>query len=132
MLYTLPLLLWRLRRRQLLHLTSTTASPTVAYDFTCYRVVQFLSPQSYTPKSCDCFKSDTFLSNPCFRAAVSFTDDEKEQLRKFTNRSYLLDKTSRYQVWLSLVDILLAYSYEVRSIEGEHTVSVSVCVYMYV
>ncbi|XP_044205453.1 protein SHQ1 homolog [Thunnus albacares] len=55
-------------------------------------------------------------------AAVSFTDDEKEQLRKFTNRSYLLDKTSRYQVWLSLVDILLAYSYEVRSTEGEHNV----------
>ncbi|XP_035518596.1 protein SHQ1 homolog [Morone saxatilis] len=55
-------------------------------------------------------------------AAVSFTDDEKEQLRKFTNRSYLLDKTSRYQVWLSLVDILLAHSYEVRSTEGEHNV----------
>ncbi|XP_041812476.1 protein SHQ1 homolog [Chelmon rostratus] len=55
-------------------------------------------------------------------AAVSFTDDEKEQLRKFTNRSYLLDKTSRHQAWLSLVDILLAYSYEVRSTEGEHNV----------
>ncbi|XP_039653435.1 protein SHQ1 homolog isoform X1 [Perca fluviatilis] len=55
-------------------------------------------------------------------AAVSFNDGEKEQLRKFTNRSYLLDKTSRYQVWLSLVDILLAYSYEVRSTEGEHNV----------
>ncbi|KAG7493568.1 hypothetical protein JOB18_012131 [Solea senegalensis] len=55
-------------------------------------------------------------------AAVSFTDDEKEQLRKFTNRSYLLDKTSRHQAWLSLVDILLAYSYETRSTEGEHNV----------
>ncbi|KAK2862576.1 hypothetical protein Q5P01_002109 [Channa striata] len=55
-------------------------------------------------------------------AAVSFTDDEREQMRKFTNRSYLLDKTSRYQAWLSLVDILLAYSYEVRSTEGEHNV----------
>ncbi|KAI3370448.1 hypothetical protein L3Q82_025211 [Scortum barcoo] len=56
-------------------------------------------------------------------AAVSFTDEEKEQLRKFTNRSYLLDKTSRYQVWLSLVDILLTYCYEARSTEGEHNVS---------
>uniref|UniRef100_A0A667XT66 Protein SHQ1 homolog n=1 Tax=Myripristis murdjan TaxID=586833 RepID=A0A667XT66_9TELE len=55
-------------------------------------------------------------------AAVSFTDDEKEQLRKFTNRSYLLDKTSRHQAWLSLVDILLAYTYEVRSTEGDHNV----------
>nr|XP_046240727.1 protein SHQ1 homolog [Scatophagus argus] len=58
-------------------------------------------------------------------AAVSFIDDEKEQLRKFTNRSYLLDKTSRNQVWLGLVDILLAYCYEVRSTEGEHNVESS-------
>uniref|UniRef100_A0A4W6FYI4 Protein SHQ1 homolog n=1 Tax=Lates calcarifer TaxID=8187 RepID=A0A4W6FYI4_LATCA len=55
-------------------------------------------------------------------AAVSFTDDEKEQLRKFTNCSYLLDKASRRQAWLSLIDILLAYCYEVRSTEGEHNV----------
>uniref|UniRef100_G3PDD2 Protein SHQ1 homolog n=1 Tax=Gasterosteus aculeatus TaxID=69293 RepID=G3PDD2_GASAC len=50
------------------------------------------------------------------------SDDEKEQLRKFTNRSYLLDKASRHQAWLSLVDILLAYCYEARSTEGEHNV----------
>ncbi|XP_032404872.1 protein SHQ1 homolog isoform X2 [Xiphophorus hellerii] len=55
-------------------------------------------------------------------SAVSFSDEEKEQLRKFTNRSFLLDKTSRCQAWLSLLDILLAYSYEVRSAEGEHNV----------
>ncbi|XP_072308002.1 protein SHQ1 homolog [Eucyclogobius newberryi] len=55
-------------------------------------------------------------------AGVLFTDDEKEQLRRFTNRSYLLDKTIRRQVWLSLVDILLAYCYEVRSTDGEHNV----------
>ncbi|XP_008302359.1 protein SHQ1 homolog [Stegastes partitus] len=55
-------------------------------------------------------------------SAISFTDDEKEQLRKFTNRSYLLDKTSRYQAWLGLVDVLLAYSYEMRCTEGEHNV----------
>lgn len=60
-------------------------------------------------------------------AVVSFTEDEKEQLRKFTNRSYLLDKTARHHVWLSLVDILLSYSYEVRSTEGEHNVSVWAC-----
>lgn len=56
--------------------------------------------------------------------AVTFTEEEKEQLRKFANHSYLLDKKSRYQAWLSLVDILLAYSYEVRFTEGEHNVSV--------
>ncbi|KAM8867428.1 LOW QUALITY PROTEIN: protein SHQ1 homolog [Synchiropus picturatus] len=53
---------------------------------------------------------------------LSFTEDEKEQLRKFNNRSYLLDKAARKQVLLSLVDVLLAYTYEVRSTEGEHNV----------
>lgn len=61
---------------------------------------------------------------------MSFTDDEKEQLRKFTNRSYLLDKTSRHQAWLSLVDILLAYTYEVRSTEGDHSVSMGVSLFI--
>lgn len=61
---------------------------------------------------------------------MSFSEDEKEQLRKFTNRSYLLDEAAaRRQVWLSLVDILLAYCYEVRSTEGEH--NVSTCVYVW-
>ncbi|KAF6732315.1 SHQ1-like protein [Oryzias melastigma] len=55
-------------------------------------------------------------------SAVSFSEEEREQLRRFTNRSYLLDKTSRRQAWLSLVDILLAFCYEVRSTEGEHSV----------
>ncbi|KAI5108988.1 protein SHQ1-like, partial [Silurus meridionalis] len=53
---------------------------------------------------------------------VSFTDEEKEQMRKFTNRSFALDKASRYHVWLSLVDIILAYIYDVRTTEGEHNV----------
>lgn len=66
------------------------------------------------------------LSPPAVHAAVSFSTEEKEQLRKFTNRSYLLDKASRRQVWLSLVDVLLAYCYDVRSTEGEHNVSVCV------
>ncbi|XP_078270008.1 protein SHQ1 homolog [Rhinoraja longicauda] len=50
---------------------------------------------------------------------VTFSGDEKEQLRKFTNRSYLLDKGSCQMVYTSLVDILLAYAYEVRTTEGE-------------
>ncbi|XP_067092867.1 protein SHQ1 homolog isoform X1 [Osmerus mordax] len=54
--------------------------------------------------------------------AVSFTDDDKQQLRRFTNRSFLLERRARQQVWLGLVDVLLAYSYEVRTTEGEPTV----------
>ncbi|XP_022518458.2 protein SHQ1 homolog [Astyanax mexicanus] len=63
-------------------------------------------------------KPDADLSEP----AVIFTDDEKEQMRKFTNRSYLLDKATRHQVWLGLVDVILAYVYDVRTTEGEHNV----------
>ncbi|RXN03855.1 SHQ1-like protein [Labeo rohita] len=52
--------------------------------------------------------------------SITFTDEEKEQMRKFTNRSYLLDKKARFHVWLGLVDIILAYVYDVRTTEGEH------------
>ncbi|XP_053353781.1 protein SHQ1 homolog [Clarias gariepinus] len=55
-------------------------------------------------------------------STVIFTDEEKEQMRKFTNRSYLLNKATRRHVWLSLVDIILAYVYDVRTTEGEHNV----------
>ncbi|CAO2606032.1 Protein SHQ1 homolog [Lemmus lemmus] len=55
-------------------------------------------------------------------ALVSFSDEEKYQLRKFVNKSYLLDKTAHRQVYYSLLDILLAYCYEVRVTEGEHNV----------
>lgn len=54
--------------------------------------------------------------------SVTFTEEEKEQMRKFTNRSYLLDNKARFHVWLSLVDIILAYIYDVRTTEGEHNV----------
>ncbi|XP_039189448.1 protein SHQ1 homolog isoform X1 [Crotalus tigris] len=53
---------------------------------------------------------------------ISFTEDEKEQLRKFTNRSFLLDKRTSQQVYLSLIDILLAYCYEICATEGENNV----------
>ncbi|XP_028855411.1 protein SHQ1 homolog [Denticeps clupeoides] len=56
---------------------------------------------------------------------VMFSEEEKEQMRKFTNRSYHLDKQSLHHVWLSLVDIILAYTYEVRTTEGEFNVESS-------
>uniref|UniRef100_A0A8C1XJ38 Protein SHQ1 homolog n=1 Tax=Cyprinus carpio TaxID=7962 RepID=A0A8C1XJ38_CYPCA len=54
--------------------------------------------------------------------SITFTEEEKEQMRKFTNRSYLLDKKARFHAWLGLVDIVLAYVYDVRTTEGEHNV----------
>ncbi|XP_028907703.1 protein SHQ1 homolog isoform X1 [Ornithorhynchus anatinus] len=56
---------------------------------------------------------------------VSFSEEEKYQLRNFTNKSYLLDKGAHHQVYLSLVDILLAYSYEMCVTEGEKNVESS-------
>uniref|UniRef100_A0A8C5KY03 Protein SHQ1 homolog n=1 Tax=Jaculus jaculus TaxID=51337 RepID=A0A8C5KY03_JACJA len=55
-------------------------------------------------------------------ALVSFSEDEKYQLRKFVNKSYLLDKRAHRQVYYSLIDILLAYCYETRVTEGEQNV----------
>ncbi|XP_007945522.1 protein SHQ1 homolog [Orycteropus afer afer] len=53
---------------------------------------------------------------------VSFSEDEKYQLRNFVNKSYLLDKRAHRQVYYSLIDILLAYCYEIRVTEGEKNV----------
>ncbi|KAM9073900.1 protein SHQ1 homolog isoform 2-T2 [Megaptera novaeangliae] len=53
---------------------------------------------------------------------VSFSEEEKYQLRKFVNKSYLLDKRACRQVYYSLIDILLAYCYEIRVTEGEKNV----------
>ncbi|XP_010124048.1 PREDICTED: protein SHQ1 homolog [Chlamydotis macqueenii] len=54
-----------------------------------------------------------------------FSEEEREQLRKFTNKSYLLDKRSRHRVYLGLIDILLAYCYEIRVNEGDKNVESS-------
>ncbi|NXC28007.1 SHQ1 protein, partial [Campylorhamphus procurvoides] len=53
---------------------------------------------------------------------VVFSEEEKEQLRKFTNKSYLLDKRSRQHVYLGLIDILLAYCYDICVNEGDKNV----------
>uniref|UniRef100_A0A8C0VKF3 Protein SHQ1 homolog n=1 Tax=Cyanistes caeruleus TaxID=156563 RepID=A0A8C0VKF3_CYACU len=52
-------------------------------------------------------------------AFVVFSEEEREQMRKFTNKSYLLDKRSRCHVYLGLIDILLAYCYEICVNEGD-------------
>ncbi|XP_074770290.1 protein SHQ1 homolog [Athene noctua] len=56
---------------------------------------------------------------------VVFSEEEREQLRKFTNKSYLLDKRSRHHVYLGLIDILLAYCYEICINEGDKNVESS-------
>ncbi|KFQ40564.1 Protein SHQ1, partial [Mesitornis unicolor] len=56
---------------------------------------------------------------------IVFSEEEKEQLRKFTNKSYLLDKRSRHHAYLGLIDILLAYCYEICVNEGEKNVESS-------
>nr|XP_023649798.1 protein SHQ1 homolog [Paramormyrops kingsleyae] len=57
-----------------------------------------------------------------FGQAGIFTDEERDQLRRFTNRSYLLEKKTLQHVWLGLVDIILAYAYDTRITEDEHCV----------
>ncbi|KAK2504411.1 hypothetical protein MC885_019139 [Smutsia gigantea] len=57
-------------------------------------------------------------------ALVSFSEEEKYQLRKFVNKSYLLDKEAHRHVYYSLIDILLAYCYETRVTEGEQNIQV--------
>ncbi|XP_003785541.1 protein SHQ1 homolog [Otolemur garnettii] len=58
-------------------------------------------------------------------ALVSFSEEEKYQLRKFVNKSYLLDKRACSQAYYGLIDILLAYCYETCVTEGERNVESS-------
>ncbi|XP_053325244.1 protein SHQ1 homolog [Spea bombifrons] len=53
---------------------------------------------------------------------VIFSNKEKDQLRKFTNKSYLLDKNADRTAFLGLIDLLLAYCYEIRVTEGDRSV----------
>ncbi|XP_044517927.1 LOW QUALITY PROTEIN: protein SHQ1 homolog [Gracilinanus agilis] len=65
-------------------------------------------------------KSPEQINEEAFQ--VTFSDEEKYQLLKFTNKSYLLDKRAQHYVYYGLIDILLAYCYEIRATEGENNV----------
>ncbi|XP_025966190.1 protein SHQ1 homolog isoform X1 [Dromaius novaehollandiae] len=56
---------------------------------------------------------------------VVFSEEEREQLRKFKNKTHLLDKRARHHIYLSLIDILLAYCYEICVNEGDKNVESS-------
>ncbi|RMB99024.1 hypothetical protein DUI87_24570 [Hirundo rustica rustica] len=78
----------------------------------------------YKPWWIDAHKKMTALQGESHQehdspAFVVFSEEEREQMRKFTNKSYLLDKRSRHHVYLGLIDILLAYCYEICVNEGE-------------
>lgn len=50
---------------------------------------------------------------------IQMTEQDLFDLKNLTSRSYILDKTAKRQLLLSLVDILCAYAYEFRVTEGE-------------
>ncbi|XP_062441506.1 protein SHQ1 homolog isoform X2 [Rhea pennata] len=56
---------------------------------------------------------------------VVFSEEEREQLRKFKNKSHLLDKRNCHHIYLSLIDIILAYCYEICVNEGDKNVESS-------
>ncbi|NXH63078.1 SHQ1 protein, partial [Rhabdornis inornatus] len=84
----------------------------------------------YKPWWIDAHKKMTALQGESHQkhdspAFVVFSEEEREQMRKFTNKSYLLDKRSRQHVYLGLIDILLAYCYEICVNEGDKNVESS-------
>jgi len=61
--------------------------------------------------------SETQSSTPSI-----FTDQEKDLLRQLPHREYLLDEHETQTAMLNLLDILLAFTYDLRTTLGEHTV----------
>ncbi|XP_012561204.2 protein SHQ1 homolog isoform X1 [Hydra vulgaris] len=50
-----------------------------------------------------------------------FTEDEKYQLMQLAQNDHILSKEDETMCFLSLVDILLSYCYDIRTTEAEHT-----------
>lgn len=53
---------------------------------------------------------------------ASFSDEEKDILKDLPKKEFLLEKREEHLVSLSLIDILYAYAYNVRTTMGENTV----------
>lgn len=51
-----------------------------------------------------------------------FTDKEKDILRNLPNKEYLLSKEEQRVLLLNLLDILLSFTYDLRTTFGTHTV----------
>ncbi|XP_065543532.1 protein SHQ1 homolog isoform X2 [Lathamus discolor] len=117
------------RRRKRLEAESAKFEPDhYLADFFEDEAVQHVL--KYKPWWVDAHKKMTALKGESHQDQVThtvvvFSEEEREQLRKFTNKSYLLDKRSRHHVYLGLIDILLAYCYEVRVNEGDKNVESS-------
>ncbi|KAI8928564.1 SHQ1 protein-domain-containing protein [Entophlyctis helioformis] len=54
-------------------------------------------------------------------AFLEFTEQEQEQMRRLSNRSYILDLPVERSVYLGLVDILFGHCYNLRFTEGDDT-----------
>lgn len=52
----------------------------------------------------------------------AFNDEEQEVLRSLQNQEYLIDREMKPIIYLGLVDLLFAYSYDHRTTMGESTV----------
>lgn len=62
------------------------------------------------------FKADWESQNDCH-----FSDEEIFKLKNFFNKEYLLDKNMKQSLILGIVDILFAYAYNIRTMEGERS-----------
>ncbi|XP_074605189.1 protein SHQ1 homolog [Brevipalpus obovatus] len=66
---------------------------------------------------CD-FKADWEIVD---MSTFSFNEEEVFRLKNLPRREYILSRREKFVILLSLVDILFAYAYDVRTTEGEHS-----------
>lgn len=64
---------------------------------------------------------DALIARKLHSDCVEFTDDERFRLKNLPRREYLLDKAEKRRLLLGVVDILIAYAYDTRVTEGEHS-----------
>lgn len=54
---------------------------------------------------------------------IKFSEAEKDRMLNFPNKEFLLDKTMEKVAYMGLLDIIFAYAYNHRIMEGENSVS---------
>ncbi|XP_053201495.1 protein SHQ1 homolog [Panonychus citri] len=78
-----------------------------------------LYEQKDTIKDLISFKLDWEKTTDC--DSCNFNDEQIFRMKNLPKREYLLSKKEKFQLLLGLIDILFAYSYDMRTTEGEHT-----------
>lgn len=81
-----------------------------------------LTHENPNPKSSDSKADSKITLNLNVEGKSIFSDEEKEILRNLPNKEFLMSKEENRISMLNLLDILLSFTYDLKTTFGQHTV----------